>query len=214
MLDSTAGSSNSTTLTVGGSPQNSYNALADYGLSAFHRKNVLNFNYIYELPFFAKHRNVALQKVLGGWEVAGVTTFQSGAPNSVTVSQDVAAIGVGSSRASGNGQDPNLPADQRTVARWFNTQAFLPVASMVQGQFGNTGRNILIGPGYQVWSLSLIKNVSFRERVRLQFRAESHNTFNHPNFAGINTTVGATNFGAVTAAGPGRIMSFGLKLMF
>jgi hypothetical protein len=85
---------------------------------------------------------------------------------------------------------------------------------MVKGQFGNTGRNILIGPGFQVWSMSMIKNLSFGERARVQFRAESYNLFNHPNFAGLGTTVGTSNFGSVTAAGPGRILSFGLKLMF
>ena len=212
MLDDTAGSV--AQVTVGGSAQNTYNANADYGLSAFQRKNVLNFNYIYELPFFAKSHNLVLRKAVGGWEIAGVTTFQSGAPNSVTVSQDIAGIGVGSSRASTNGQDPNLPAGQRTVSQWFNTQAFLPAASMVKGQFGNTGRDILIGPGFQVWSMSMIKNLSFGEKARVQFRAESYNLFNHPNFAGIGTTVGTSNFGSVTAAGPGRILSFGLKLMF
>ncbi len=212
VLDDTAGSV--AQVTVGGSAQNNYNANADYGLSAFQRKNVLNFHYIYELPFFAKSGNLALRNIVGGWEVAGVTTFQSGAPNSVTVAQDIAGIGVGSSRASANGQDPNLPSGQRTVAQWFNTQAFLPVASMVKGQFGNTGRDILIGPGFQVWNISMIKNIAFGEKARLQFRAESYDIFNHPNFAGIGTTVGASNFGNVTAAGPGRILSFGLKLMF
>ncbi len=201
-------------VTVGGSPENNYNANADYGLSAFHRKNVLNFNYIYELPFFTKSRNLVLRKAVGGWEIAGVTTFQSGAPNSVTVANDIAGIGASSSRASTNGMDPNLPSDQRTVSQWFNTAAFLPVASMVKGQFGNTGRNILIGPGFQVWSVSMIKNLSLGEKARMQFRAESYNVVNHPNFAAISTTVGTTAFGSITAAGPGRIMSFGLKLMF
>ena len=212
MLDDTAGGV--AQVTAGGSAQNNYNANADYGLSAFQRKNVLNFNYIYELPFFAKSHNLVLRNAVGGWEVSGVTTFQSGAPNSVTVSNDIAGIGASSSRASSNGQDPNLQGSQRTVSEWFNTAAFLPVAQMVKGQFGNTGRDILIGPGYQVWSVSMIKNMSFGEKVHVQFRAESYNLFNHPNFAGINTTVGSSAFGNVTAAGPGRIMSFGLKLKF
>jgi hypothetical protein len=132
----------------------------------------------------------------------------------VTVSNDIAGIGATSSRASANGEDPNVSPGQRTVSEWFNTAAFLPVAQMVKGEFGNTGRDILIGPGFQVWSVSMIKNMTFGEKVRMQFRAESYNLFNHANFAGINTTVGASAFGNVTAAGPARIMSFGLKLMF
>ena len=67
-----------------GSPQNSYDARADYGLSTVHRAHLLNINYIYELPFFRKNRNPAVRHVLGGWEFAGVTTYQSGAPNSIT----------------------------------------------------------------------------------------------------------------------------------
>lgn len=132
----------------------------------------------------------------------------------MTINNDVAGIGASSTRASANGQDINLPSGQRTVSEWFNINAFLPLSSMTKGQFGNTGRNILIGPGYQVWSVSAIKNISFAEKINMQFRAESYNLFNHANFAGIATTVGATNFGNVTAAGPGRIMSFGLKLRF
>ena len=92
---------------------------------------------------------------------------------------------------------------------------------MVQGQFGNTGRNVLIGPGFQMWDMSLMKNFRFSERIGLQFRAESFNTFNHPNFTSINTTVRfdtagkpTQNFGAVTGAGPGRVLSLGLKLLF
>ncbi len=201
-------------------PQNSYDARADYGLAKFHRKHVFNINYVYELPFLARHSNLFVRKILGGWELSGVTSFQSGAPGNVTVPQDVARIGAGSSRASVNGS-PNLPAGERTLARWFNAEAFLPPEKMVQGQFGNTGRNILIGPGFQLWDISLMKRISIRERTRLQFRAESFNTFNHPNFTGINTTVRfnavgqpTQNFGAVNGAGPGRVLSFGLKLLF
>lgn len=76
LLDDTAGGV--AQVTAGGSPQNNYNALADYGLSAFHRANALNFNYIYELPFFMTSPNKFLRKAVAGWEVAGVTTFRAG----------------------------------------------------------------------------------------------------------------------------------------
>jgi hypothetical protein len=203
-----------------GTVQNFYNGRADYGLSSIHRANVLNFNYVYDLPFFQKGGNVIARKALGGWELAGITSFQSGAPNSVAVPVDIAGIGVASSRADVIA-DPNLPGGQRTLSHWFNTAAFLPSSGMTSGQFGNSGRNILIGPGFQVWNLSLIKNMPFTEKRFLQFRAESFNTFNHPNFTGINTTVNfnaagapTQNFGTVTGAGPGRVLSFGLKLLF
>jgi hypothetical protein len=206
--------------TSSGTPQDSYNAGPDYGLSAIHRKHVLNFNYVYELPFFRTGPNKLLQQALGGWEISGITSFQSGAPNSVSVPSDVARIGVSSSRASLSG-DPNLAASDRTLARWFNTEAFLAPEKMIQGQFGNSGRNILIGPGFTQWDVALMKNVRFRERANLQFRAESFNVWNHASFTAINTTVRfdaagkpTQGYGAVTASGPGRILSFGLKLLF
>src|SRR5262249_45904738 len=215
-IDTSGGGSNGIS-----SPQNSYSANADRGLSDIHRKNVLNFNYIYNLPFFAKHSNALVRNTIGGWEVAGVTSFQSGAPFNVTVPRDIAAIGASSTRASATA-NPNLPAGERTLARWFNASAFLLPAQMTPGQFGNIGRNILIGPGFQTWDLSLIKNAAFfAEKMRLQFRAEAFNIFNHTNFSSIGTSAtfsasGAPSgtFGAVTGSGPGRTLEFGLKFSF
>ena len=92
---------------------------------------------------------------------------------------------------------------------------------MTPGVFGNSGRNILIGPGFQQWDLSLLKNFRIFETRNLQFRAESFNVFNHTNFTGVNTTVRFDNngnatagFGAVNSSGPGRVLSLGTKLIF
>ena len=203
-----------------GTPQDSYNLKPDYGLSDIHRKHVFNVNYIYELPLFLKHSNGFLRTVVGGWSIAGVTNYQSGAPNSVTVPVDVARIGVSSSRATVVA-GPKLSGGARTLTRWFNTEAFLPPENMLQGRFGNGGRNILIGPGLSQWDVALMKTFSFQERARLQFRAESFNIWNHPAFTGINTSVffdaagkATRGYGAVNASGPGRTLAFGLKLMF
>ena len=204
----------------GGTPQDSYHPKQDIGLSSIHRAHILNFNYIYALPLFAKSPNELVRSVLGGWELSGVTSFQSGAPNTVTAPVDSARIGASSSRATVIGA-PDLDGDSRTPARWFKTEAFLNPALMTPGVFGNSGRNILIGPGFQNWDISLLKDFGIREQMKLQFRAESFNIFNHTNFTGINTTVRFDNagnatggFGAVNAAGPGRVLSFGLKLLF
>ncbi|MDQ1471000.1 MAG: hypothetical protein QOJ99_2480 [Bryobacterales bacterium] len=206
--------------TSSGTPQDSYNVRPDYGLSSIHRAHLFNVNYIYELPFFRKHPNVIVHTALGGWVLSGVTTYQSGAPNTVTVLSDVARIGATSSRATVIG-DPNLPADKRTLARWFNTEAFLPPDKMIPGQFGNAGRNILIGPGFSEWDVAAIKNFDFAERARVQFRAQAFNVINHPSFTGIDTTVRfdsagkpAQTYGAVTSVGPARTLELGLKLIF
>ena len=161
-----------------------------------------------------------MRNTLGGCEFSGITSFQSGAPSNVTVPVDVARIGVSSSRASVIA-DPKLSADQRTLTRWFNTKAALAPEKMVQGRFGDSGRNILIGPGFSQSDVALLKNFRPRERMNLQFRAESFNLWNHAAFTGINTTVRfdaagkpTQNYGAVTSSGPGRVLSFGLKLLF
>jgi Carboxypeptidase regulatory-like domain/TonB-dependent Receptor Plug Domain len=206
--------------TGGGTPQDTYNIKADRSLAGIHRAHILTFHYIYPLPVFVNSPSRLLRHSLGGWELSGITSFQSGAPTTVTVPTDVARIGTSSSRATLAG-DPDLPGDQRTPARWFNTEAFLAPERMTQGLFGNSGRNILIGPGFQSWDLSLFKNVALGEKARLQFRAEAFNVFNHTNFTGINTTVRFDSagrptggYGAVNAAGPGRVLSFGLKFLF
>lgn len=92
---------------------------------------------------------------------------------------------------------------------------------MVQGVFGNGGRNVLIGPGFSQWDVSAIKNFDAGERARLQFRAESFNLTNHPSFTSIDTTARfdaagkpTGTYGAVTGAGPSRVLEFGLKLIF
>jgi hypothetical protein len=92
---------------------------------------------------------------------------------------------------------------------------------MMPGQFGSSGRNILIGPGFNQWDVSLSKAFQIREKARVQFRAEAYNISNHPSFTALNTTVhfdGAGNpsqgYGAVSAAGPGRTLAFGAKVLF
>jgi hypothetical protein len=203
-----------------GSPQDAYNPRADHGISSINRTHVVNVNYIYELPFFQRHPNGLVRAVGAGWQVSGITGYQSGAPNSVTVPVDVARIGTGSTRATVIGS-PNLSSGERTLARWFNTEAFLAPAQMVQGRFGNSGRNILTGPPFSQWDVTMAKIFPIHERARLQFRAESFNVLNHPSFTGINTTVRfdsagkpTQGYGAVTSAGIGRVLEFGMKLIF
>jgi hypothetical protein len=160
----------------GGTPQDSYNPKQDIALSDTHRSQILNFNYIYTLPYFTKSGSTFARNVLGGWEISGVTSFQSGGPVSVTAPVDSARIGASSSRATVIG-NPVLARGERIPARWFDGKAFLNPLLMTPGRFGNGGRNNLIGPGFQNWDVSLLKNLQLREHARLQFRAESFNIF-------------------------------------
>jgi Carboxypeptidase regulatory-like domain len=196
--------------TSGGGFQDVYDEAQEIGLSGIHRAHVLNFNYVYEIPFFRNHGNAFVRNVLGGWDVSGITIYQSGAPNTITINRDSAGIGAGSVRADLTGR-PDLARGDRTLARWFNTAAF---AAPPDGRFGSSGRNILIGPGFSQWDASLLKNIYFTETVKLQFRAEAFNIWNHASFTGLSTNLSSPNFGQVTGSGPGRILEFGLRLAF
>ncbi len=114
-------------------------------------------------------------------QITGQVADSSGAPIAAcTVAQDTAVIGVATTRADLVG-NPELPKGDRTLTRWFKTAAF---AIPPSGRFGTSGRNILIGPGFNQWGLSLLKNFS------------------------------SQNFGQITGSGPGRVFEFGLRLAF
>ena len=81
-------------------------------------------------------------------------------------------------------------------------------------QLGNVGKNTLIGPGFQNWDFSVFKNTSITERATTQFRAEFFNIFNQAAFAIPGRLYGTPTLGLITAAGPGRIIQFGLKVIF
>ncbi|HKX28284.1 MAG TPA: Cna protein B-type domain-containing protein, partial [Blastocatellia bacterium] len=144
-------------------------------------------------------------RILGGWEISGITTISSGPVSSPGIDTGT----------NGLATRPNLVGDQvegpRTVAQWFNTSAF---AAPAAGFFGNAGRNIIREPGTHKWDMSFFKNNRLNERMNLQFRAEFFNIFNHTNFNAINTTLGSGSFGQVTGARDPRIIQFGLKLGF
>jgi len=107
----------------------------------------------------------------------------------------------------------------RTVNSWFNPTAF---AAPAPGQWGSLGFNGLRGPGRNNWNLALFKEfvISEDRGSRIEFRAESFNTWNHTQFGGpgqnggISTNLGSTNFGAVTSAWDPRVFQLGLKVMY
>ena len=197
-----------------------YNRALDYGPTNFSRPQVLVFNYIYDLPFF-RSQNGVIGHVLGGWETSGITIIESGFPQTVTQSSDPFDI-YGPTGGKGIGIDPSLvsPRPDRvagvstsgpgTVAKWFNTSAFLPET----GHFGTSGRGVFLGPGWNNWDFSLFKNIKINERFSTQFRAEFFNVFNHTSFSSVNTTSTSLAFGTVTGTHDPRIIQLGLKLYF
>ena len=201
-------------------PQNSYNVSAERGRSNFDVRHRLSVSYSYLLPFgrnrqFLSHSGW-VTTVLTGWETFGIVTLQSGRPFTVALLPEIDNSGTGRSILGFGANDrPNVVGNPNlgnpTPARWFNPAAF---AFPAPGTFGNAGRNILDGPGYQNVNASLVKNTALSERMNLQFRAEFFNLFNHPNFNLPDNFLGSPTFGVISSAREPRHIQFGLKLLF
>jgi len=206
--------------TSSGTPEDPYNIARDYGLSTVHRAHIFNSYFIWQVPYFRDAANPLLRGVVGGWDVSGVAVYQSGAPFSVTASVDAARTGITPIRATVIG-DPSLPSGDRTPQHWFNTAAFLDPTQMTPGQYGNSARNLLIGPAYSRVDLGIAKVFAVMSRIKLQVRAEAFNVLNMTSFTGLNTTVRfdasgnpTGGFGQVTSAAPGRTIEFGVRMTF
>ena len=204
--------------------QDSYNRRADRGLASQDSRHRLVISYVYELPF-GKGRRYLNQggftdQVLGGWQANGITSFQAGLPVFITQDCNRANSDIGAARPDLVGDwhlDPSRPHGQ-VVAQYFNPNAFLNVCPGPNGPFswGNAGRNIVIGPGSQVWDFGLYKAFHLpRENTQLQFRFEAFNLFNHPVFGQPDSGAGDGGFGTITyTAQDSRELQFALKFVF
>lgn len=203
--------------------QNTYDLKSCYGPSTLNTPQILVFSYLYDLPFYRNQKGAA-GLLLGGWQLSGVVNAQTGQSTTVTQGTDpfataannnsglnLAREGLIQIRSNQTG-DPNGP---KTVGEFFNTSAFAPAS----GAFGTARPGSVLGPGFQLWDMSLNKNFQFAERVRFQLRFEAFNIFNHGSPSSINTTCCATPaqqgaFGTVTGYHDPRNLQLGAKLEF
>jgi hypothetical protein len=201
-------------------PQDSNNLRPERGPSNFDTPHRISLSYSYDLPFGKGKRYFAddgwVTALLTGWQTFGIVTLQSGRPFTAALLSEIDNSGTGRSVLGFGANDrPNVTGDPNlsnpTPDRWFNTAAF---AFPAQGTFGNAGRNILRGPGFQNVNASLMKNTQLTERLNLQFRAEAFNLFNHPNFNLPDNFLGSPTFGRISSARDPRHLQFGLKLLF
>lgn len=201
-------------------PQDSNNPAAERGRSNFDVRHRLSVSYSYDLPFGKGKRYAAdsgwVSTLLTGWQTFGIVTVQTGRPFTVALLPEIDNSGTGRSPLGFGANDrPNIVGSpeisNRTPERWFNTSAFVFSAP---GTFGNAGRNILDGPGYQSVNASLVKNTALSERFNLQLRAEVFNLFNHPNFNLPDNFLGSPTFGRISSARDPRHIQFGVKLLF
>jgi hypothetical protein len=199
-------------------PQDGNNLAAEYGPSEFDVRHRFVASYIWELPFgrgrhWGNNWNRAMDLAFGGWQVTGIHVLQSGLALTATLSgANVVNLG-GERRARPNlVGEPELPESQRTLARWFNTDAFAAFA--VPQAFGNAGVGIMRGPGVANFDFTFAKNFQVNDRRYFQFRTEIFNAFNHPNFGPPNIARDSSGFGQILSAAPARIIQFGVKFYF
>ncbi|MGD0939227.1 MAG: carboxypeptidase regulatory-like domain-containing protein [Terracidiphilus sp.] len=216
----------------GAAIQNSYDIKADYGPASFNQPQSLIVNYVYALPFF-KGQSGAEGKLLGGWELSGITTYATGTSLTITQTGDPfqcptdsttglclttspAGTGLrGLGIASYGSARPNQVAPVKMIknpgaAGWFSTSSFAPAT----GAWGNLGTGTILGPDFQKWDIALAKNTKIGELVNVQLRVESFDVFNHPNFGSIGTSLGSSHFGQVTSDHEPRLLQMGGKITF
>ena len=191
---------------------NPYDRSYDNGPSPLDRRNVAIVNFIYQLPILrGQNTNSVLKSTLGGWEISGIGTMESGLPLNINLggSQGSNGLANGTNRPNVNGSI----SEPHTLLSWFGSSAFsLPAL----GAWGNFPARSIYGPGRNNWNLSLFKNFTFSEArgSRLEFRLETFNTFNHTQFQNISTTFTDSRFGQVTSTYLPRNVQLGVKLMF
>jgi hypothetical protein len=206
---------------------NPWNLKYDKGSGSLDRRNILNINYTYKLPFFA-HDGGLVHSVLGGWEISGTEITESGLPwagNNTPGSGYSDTVGLGGSytnRPNLLGK-PTYVKGQATVGttsgyQWVSNAGFSqPEAAWDGGPnlgFGTEGRDAIVGPGRSNFTTSVYKSFAFTESTRFEFRADSFNTFNHTQFNAFNNTVSSGNFGFTTGTQDPREFEFGGKFIF
>jgi hypothetical protein len=185
-----------------------------YGRATEDIAHNFKFSNIYDVPVL----NVkgAADKILNGWQLNSIATWQSGFPFSVSSGRDNSFTGSGSDLADFAGGNADLGSDRphgEQVLQWFDTSLF---GANAVGTFGNSGRNILRGPRFFNLDFGLLKNTRISERVNLQFRTEFFNLFNNVNLRLPNSNASSSQIGRITAVvdDSQRIIQFGLKLVF
>ncbi len=199
-------------------PQNPNNLRAERGLAEFDVKHRAVLSYVWEVPFgrgrrFGDQSSGLVNALLGGWNITGIHTFQSGLGLSA-VQTGSGVLDLGSERRG----RPNLigdPKGPKTVERWFNTAAFSQLDPARGIVFGNSGIGVFRGPGLANFDFTFAKNIHVTESKYFQFRAELFNAFNRTNLGIPNVDIANPAFGQISqTATPARIIQFGLKFYF
>lgn len=197
--------------------QNSLNPAGDKGLSDFDARNRFSMNFIYGLPFKGN-------RFIEGWQAGSIIQSQSGNPVNLVAGGLSGLTGVATLRPDlvGPIQMVNQPTATGNI-QWFLPSAFAnPTNSGIPSlHFGDFGRNVIIGPGFNNVDFSLIKRTRITDRFSHEFRVEAFDVFNHANFGQPVGNTARSTFGAITStrfppgdSGSARQLQFAMKLIF
>ena len=196
-------------------PQNPRDLKAEYADARTDRRHIFNATYIIELPFFTHDESAALKAVLGGWQVSGYTTIQSGPPVPRIL------VSTNNGRRGNQATTIGTPTIVDRFPVWFDSSAFAPNAD---GAYGNSGRGPVRLPGRNQTDLALSKNFYVMAK-RIQFRSDFINAFNHTQWTTVNADCSGTTdvtqtcasfpdsiVGQITGTRNPREIQFSLKL--
>ncbi len=194
--------------------QNIFNLQAEHGIASYNVPQRFVASYVYRIPVGRGTKVLngmpVVQDVIRGWELSGITEFQTGLPMEITQSSNGTGGFTGIQRPNQIAA-ASLPRDQRTLTQWFNTAAFAVAPAFTSG---TEPRYSLYGPGINNWDASLMRNFPIRERLNIQLRGEFYNAMNHPNFKNPNTTIGNVNYGKITGDNGARVMEVAVRVFF
>ncbi len=200
--------------TAGEGIQNNYDLAAERGNSIFDLRNYFVASALYTLPFgrgerFLKSGSRLVDAVLGEWQLGAIVTLHSGSPFTPYLSTDTAETGT-TIRPNRIGSGL-LPPGQRSIHDWFDVADF-PIPAPYT--YGDSGRDILAGPGLRNVDLKIGKDFQVTEKAELHFRAEFYNALNTPPFGPPNSEVDLPNAATITTAGAAREIQLALKVTF
>ena len=200
-------------------PQNSECIPCEYGRSAFDVKNRIVGSALYELPIGPGKllaTNKAVGAFLGGWQVGGIFTHQTGAVATPLLGTDNSSIASpfgNFDRPNPTGNSPHLSAGARSLNDWINKAAYTPAQA---GFYGVVQRGSFTGPGVTNLDASLHKDFAmpYKESHFLSIRFEAFNALNHPNWTTPNMTYSSANFGRITTTAAMRQLQLAAKYQF
>jgi hypothetical protein len=193
---------------VTGSYMDQYHRQLDWARSASDVPDHFVLTAMYEVPSFG---GGVAGAILSGWRFSALETLQSGPPFTVIAAANTTnAFPAGPLRPNLVG-NPELPSDQRTLSRWFNTAAFANPANFT---FGNSPRSVLRGPGLATLDATVEKSIPLHAGLKFDLRAEAYNLLNRANFNIPGYTLGAADFGVISSARSARTVELGARLSF